>query len=86
MVSKEAMELVKEAVGINHAHLKYISEEEIKAMAACIDTALTKARLEVAKAMQAKCADVIEDLDGNTYADHLRALDPQQVINERMGK
>ena len=53
-----------------------------KEVAERIDNALANARLEGAEAMQAKCADVIEDLDGNTYADHLRALDPQQVIDE----
>jgi hypothetical protein len=75
---------------LNTPHLSGGYNTEVKRFTKILDRVIAEreaqARLEGAKAMQVKCADVIEDLDGNTYADHLRALDPQQVINESMGK
>ncbi len=54
---------------------------EIKEAAKKIDAALAEARLEGAKAMQEAALDAVQVFGDPTLA--LRALDPQQVIQEK---
>jgi hypothetical protein len=70
-----------------------IPSDECFALAATlIDTALAQARLEGAKAMQEAAAlagDYVYQCELSvleTVGSRIRALDPQQVINESMGK
>jgi hypothetical protein len=64
----------------------------VEKLAADIDTALVKARLEGAKEMQeaaAKEGDYVYECEFSalkTVGERILALDPQQVINESMGK
>jgi hypothetical protein len=91
MASKEAIELAKKLV----RYCDNFSEQHaIEEMAADLDTALSKARLEGAKAMQEYVAEqedaIQKELARNKAVPFtqslrgamIRSIDPQQVINE----
>jgi hypothetical protein len=88
--SKEAIEMAADFITPTHwlndiARTKEVAER--------IDTALAKARLEGAEAMQVRCLSKFAmpiGCDAPVLATQvqliLKDIDPQQVINERMGK
>ncbi len=96
MPSKEAMELASRI----HLTERSISTDGVSLLtfgmsiedtAKIIDTALAKARLEGVKAMQEEAAItgsicVVNPKAREWIAKRIRAIDPQQVINESMEK
>jgi hypothetical protein len=94
--SAEALAIAKVAINtLIHAEIEGNSVSlklKDKELTALIDTALAKARLEGAKAMQeaaAKEGDYVYECEFSalkTVGERILALDPQQVINESMGK
>ena len=89
--SKEAMELAEYAGRAQRtANGDTITGWGKHQLAEAIDTALAKARLEGVKAMQEEAAItgsicVVNPKAREWIAKRIRAIDPQQVINESMG-
>lgn len=93
MASEKAMRLATVIEGFCDVHPHESTDEIIKRSAAIIDQAIAEARLEGALAMQKRSIGLFlmpMGYDAPVLATHVQKvllhLDPQQVINESMGK